>query len=841
MRTVRPRALVRPSARGRALVLLTAMLLLAGLHPERSGAQDFQSIAKGSAAAANNAVVFSGPPGLNDDGICNVAAAVVQPDDVLRVPAGKSEPRMRGVRASVGGTGTIESTPAGDDVLTAVICPGPDSVLQSVPPAGDDQVLTSSRLCQVCVGTGTCIIAGVNDVLETPVDPADVVQPYISTGADGIGQTVASGDDFQEVPVGQGSKDTVCVDAGANHIADSTLCGNGLLDDRENGPVPSGALECDDGNQSPADGCSATCLVETGWSCSHNVGSPSVCAPVCGDGVTVGGEICDDGNSRNDDDCVFGCQAASCGDGFVHTRGTPPFEQCEPPNTATCDATCHVIVPPGCGDGITQTGLGEECDDANSDNGDDCVLGCKLAMCGDGFVHSTGTPPFEQCEPPNTSTCDATCQALPYCGDGIVQPSLGEECDDGNHDNNDACVVGCRSAFCGDGFRERGVEECEPPNTPSCDATCHDIVPPRCGNHVIDPGEQCDDGNNSNHDDCTNGCQIAVCGDGLVHTKGTPPFEECDDGNTTPGDGCSATCTSECGNGLIDGGCSEGAIGQPCDSNDDCDSSPGAGDGACVHETCDPGLAGLCVPGPSECSNVCQIATCGNGEVECDEECDLGPANGVAGSGCTGTCTRNVVGKNELTGKNECPNAWTLDSAPEDLRQRTQVCVDGSACDFDSIPGQCTFRVGVCLNRPGVAACLRGKLRSFELQRLKVTTPDAAAVIETITAAVRDLAPGSATVPDLCRVGARGQECTIPLDAQCDSFLGKGDGVCDIGTRVDFFPPLDPADEGGLQTSTCTPGLDVVVRAGAVMRLRSRVTRNVGRHDKDALTLICRP
>ena len=676
---------------GRLLLVALAIAVLLGAYPRRAAAQakDYQSVPLGGVAAATNGIISSGTPGNNDDGICNdVTPLLVLGDDVLRILPGKSEPRQRGVRASISGPGAIESTPSGDDVLTAVICPGIDSVLQSIV-AGDDQSFTSGRLCQVCGGSGACIIPGVNDVLDTTVDPADVLQPYISTSADGISQTTASGNDFQEIPVGQGSKDTICVDAGPNHIAETSLCGNGIVDFLENGPLPFGAALCDDGNIISGDGCSSTCIAER-------------------------------------------------------------------------------------------------------------------------------------------------------CGDGILQPLLGEECDDGNSNNSDACIVGCRNARCGDGFRERGVEQCEPPNTPTCDATCHTIVPPRCGDHVVDPGEQCDDGNNSDSDDCTNNCQVAVCGDGLVHTKGTPPFEECDDGNTTPGDGCSATCTRECGNGVIDGGCSQGLVHQACSTNDQCDTSLGAGDGVCVHEACDPGLANLCQPGPTMCSNFCQIAACGNGEVECDEECDLGPANGVPGSGCTATCTRNVVGKNEITSKNECPSAWTLDSAPDSLNLRKQICTDGDPCDHDSISGQCTFRVGVCLNRPGVPGCVRSSLRSFELQRLKVTIPQEAAAMQALTAAVHDLAPSAATVPDLCRKGARGKACTIPVDAQCDTFLGRGDGVCDIGSRVDFFPPLDPADLGGAQLSACTPGIDIVVNAGTILRLRSRATLNGGRNDRDALLLNCR-
>src|SRR6185436_1304820 len=48
-----------------------------------------------------------------------------------------------------------------------------------------------------------------------------------------------------------------------------SACGNGQLDSGE---------DCDDGNTSDCDGCSASCRVETG----------------CGDGITCGAEECDD-------------------------------------------------------------------------------------------------------------------------------------------------------------------------------------------------------------------------------------------------------------------------------------------------------------------------------------------------------------------------------------------------------------------------------------------------------------------------------------------------------------------------------------------------------------------
>ena len=71
-----------------------------------------------------------------------------------------------------------------------------------------------------------------------------------------------------------------------------------------------------------------------------------------------------------------------------------------------------------------------------------------------------------------------------------------------------------------------------------------------CGDGELELGEQCDDGNTFNTDACirkdTNNdgkleCYNATCGDGFTRAG----IEQCDDGNTVNGDGCSSTCTTE--------------------------------------------------------------------------------------------------------------------------------------------------------------------------------------------------------------------------------------------------------------------------------------------------------
>jgi hypothetical protein len=71
---------------------------------------------------------------------------------------------------------------------------------------------------------------------------------------------------------------------------------------------------------------------------------------------------------------------------------------------------------------------------------------------------------------------------------------------------------------------------------------------PGCGNTVLDPGEDCDDGNGITTDDCI-ACTFATCGDGFVHAGvelcGDAPAEACSDPGT---DTCQVSpCTTDGG------------------------------------------------------------------------------------------------------------------------------------------------------------------------------------------------------------------------------------------------------------------------------------------------------
>ena len=123
---------------------------------------------------------------------------------------------------------------------------------------------------------------------------------------------------------------------------------------------------------------------------------------------------------------------------------------------------------------------------------------------------------------------------LVTCEDGVVCPQ-GLVCDLAHHD----CTTTGQLAACA------GM-----PDGSSCESTtvsgeCFDGVclAPGCGNRVIEPGEQCDDGNHVSGDGCSADCTSnEQCGNGVVDTI---LGEQCDDGGLVSGDGCDSTCEVE--------------------------------------------------------------------------------------------------------------------------------------------------------------------------------------------------------------------------------------------------------------------------------------------------------
>ena len=123
------------------------------------------------------------------------------------------------------------------------------------------------------------------------------------------------------------------------------------------------------------------------------------------------------------------------------------------------------------------------------------------------------------------------------CGNAIIESP--EQCDDGGE--SAICDIDCTNATCGDGLTNPTAGEvCETDLECLAGEICSGCAcapGPVCGNSIIEPPEQCDDGGESMN--CDVDCTDAVCGDGLT--------------NATAGEMCESSV--ECALGEICSGC----------------------------------------------------------------------------------------------------------------------------------------------------------------------------------------------------------------------------------------------------------------------------------------------
>lgn len=253
------------------------------------------------------------------------------------------------------------------------------------------------------------------------------------------------------------------------------------------------------------------------------------------------------------------------------------------------------------------------------------------------------------------------------------------------------------------------------------------VAPPNCGDGILDPGEECDDGNTVDTDECTNLCRESFCGDGIVNatfgreTLVAPLVDAfgnegyvCDDGASCSTGSTRTVCeTAENGSASEHGICQ--ALGFDQAVRVTWGGGPGEGvspmhhsfnwecfDFRCyespflsfeadcsdfemlaeitcegiVGEECDEGAANSDEPGAT-CRTTCVFPGCGDGIVDADEECDNGDDNADAADTCRTDCSLPVCG--------------------DGIRDSAEECDDGDGIDDDECTNDCFFGDGAFL------------------------------------------------------------------------------------------------------------------------------------------------
>jgi len=371
----------------------------------------------------------------------------------------------------------------------------------------------------------------------------------------------------------------------------------------------------------------------------------------------------------------------------------------------------------------TQCDTDEDCDNGNPcDGAEQCVdRSCEFGEpLADGEMCTIFVVVFGFC-------LDGIC--IPQtCGDAKTDP--GEECDDGNDDEDDGCRSICYfschwNAECDDG------EIC---TTDLCETVGDTRLCVSYPNH--DP---CDD-----EDPCTIN---DYCGDGTC-SRGTP--NPCDDGNQCTTNSCDPA--TGCVNEIVEDDTSCNADGNPC--------------------TPDVCVSGACTLGANTCD--CTTTPCANRD-------DANPCNGTYVC-AEGTCDLQTLWEcdasaDTLCNRNRClPDTETPD---DDYYCEMQDDPDGTGCDDSSL---CTIGEvclsGICepaeeLDCDDHNPCTDDPCNALTMCGHENTTEDCS---DGLFCTVRDQCDGSGDCVGEPRPCFDNEECTIDF--------------CDEGTDACVFIPL---------------------------------------------------
>jgi len=300
------------------------------------------------------------------------------------------------------------------------------------------------------------------------------------------------------------------------------------------------------------------------------------------------------------------------------------------------------------------------------DVNDDNLINCEDL---DAFAECYGSCDYE-CEPPDYRTGDECC----YFN---VEPFPGTGCINAGDLSYLAPAYGVMCTCEGDDY-----------------ADCR----PECGNGIIEPVEECDDGEDNGvvceitygDEECTYCNEVAYC-----EYSGSP-LTTCEE-ITVPG--------MYCGDGSIQGDY------ESCESDSDCLVGEICTECSCVSQasecgdgTCDDDETCLtCEEDCGECESECGDLTCDDDETcltceedcgECESECGDGTCDTGDGETCT-SCEADCGECESECDDGTCDSDEDCSSCPSDCGACPPTCGDGT-CDSGETCSSCEVDCGAC-------------------------------------------------------------------------------------------------------------------------------------------------
>ncbi len=186
------------------------------------------------------------------------------------------------------------------------------------------------------------------------------------------------------------------------------------------------------------------------------------------------------------------------------------------------------VIAPGCGNGVRDSGLLEQCDDGNRRDGDGCTIDCRWEI-----AHTiTGTGASHVFDLAMTGDFAIVRVDLSIAGQSITATAA---------DPSGACTVDTFLAFANDNFdvliedRDDGPGDCAALHVPRD----REVTNLETGSYYL---QVANTGAAGGLVRLSVGILSPMCGNGIRETRAG---EQCDDGNRIDGDGCSPICESQ--------------------------------------------------------------------------------------------------------------------------------------------------------------------------------------------------------------------------------------------------------------------------------------------------------